>query len=336
VISLARLLQTDALCPEEQALPDAVGDRFLYRNNALFSRIRTLFLSHGFRYSCEASRLWRDYDSMSLLMLQDMIDCGVVPYKDNAVTLRRITQANPELELPIGLLLNTLQRNFLLHESAHCISYKILKPRFCAAGPVTEKERYVLVSITCEAYGNTVERLASALAQSNVHRLFWNLNSYAECRADTCTLVRESMGILGIARTFTAALLAFFYLNTHEEDLPEAAMNLIVRTTLGGNDQNDPKCALMRALVHGLRLNRKFRTDTTPLYFRYFACEREYQQLSSEHFSIEHLSSVGILEAISALSEVTCDGLADQPLRERPPSAEGAATAGIRKPTPLL
>ncbi|MGB6718387.1 MAG: hypothetical protein WBE47_15665 [Candidatus Acidiferrales bacterium] len=305
--TLESLLWIDEEFPARNALGDAFGDCFLNSNNALFSKVRDLFLSQGFRYSSEATRSWRDYNSMSLLMLQDMVDSGVVPYKDNAVTLRRISHRNPGLDMPINCLYTMVQRNYLAHESAHCISYSALRSRFGVSGPSDGKGAYVLLSIVCEAYANTIERLVSSLADSELHAVFFTLNSFLECRPDVCALVRDTIRTLGLPRTFMAGMLTFLYLNTHDENTNETVGNMIVDVTLPECDETDPRRYLLKALInYGFGLNKKFRTETTPVYFRYLGCEEEYHRLCTQPMGVDWLSSTGIFEAVSVLSDLTC------------------------------
>jgi hypothetical protein len=310
MLSIAKLLWLDEEFIEREALPEAFGDRYLFANNPLFAKVRSLFLSFGFRYSSEPTRFWRDYDSMSLLMLQEILDSGVVPYKDNTKTLKRFSEKCPSLEMPANLLLTLLQRNYLMHESAHCISHRILSSQFGGGKQEGQKEQYVLTSILNEAYANTVERIGAALAGSNHHRLFYTLNSYTDGRGDMGSLLRDSLRVFGLPKTFLMGILASFYLNTHENN-PQSETTAVIIDIVSDRQQiSESERALMRIVINnGFGLSMGFRTQTNPLFFRYVGCQKEFEDLCQQSFEPATMSSGGLWAAISTLSAATCQGL---------------------------
>lgn len=309
---IAKLLWLDDEFVSEHALHDALGDRYLYASNSMFARVRTLFLENGFRYSFEATRMWRDYGTMPLLMLQEILDAGLVPYKDNATTLRMISSRSPTLEMPISHLLALLSRNYLLHESAHCIAYRLLSCDLDQSNEhQADKDKYVYVCILCEAYANLVERLAAAEATSDAHRFFFTVNSFVECREDVCSLLRDSVRILGLTQTFFIGMLTFYYLNTHDENPGDQVAETIIDTTFAGRSLSDAGRGLAKALINqGFGLHQRFRTETTPLFFRYVGCENEWQSLCQRPFDQETLRVTHVVDAVSRLSRATCRDLA--------------------------
>lgn len=310
MLKLEKLLWLDDECLRADALPECFGDRYLCANNPLFAKARGLFFASGFRYSCEADRLWRNYGSFPLLMLQEMLDSGIVPYKDTTATIRFILEHTPDLGIAAHLLLNTLQRNYLLHESAHCIAYRLLASELGTKGVISTKHEYVIVSLLCESYANTIERLAGALATSDVHRLFFTLNSYTDGRDRVGSLLRDAVRIFSLADTFRIGILAFMHLNTHPESPDEAAINTIIDTAFHGRPLTDPKRVLLKVLVNnGFGLSKRFRTQTTPLFLTYMGCDKEFQFICQQPFTQDTILSMGILDSANRLISVTCEGI---------------------------
>jgi len=308
-VNLAKLLWLDDEFVNREALSGCLGDRYLCANNKLFAQIRHLFLSFGFCYSTETTRLWRDYDSAPLLMIQDILDAKTVPYKDNAVTLRSISSRSPSLEMSVESLLSLVNRNYLLHESAHCISYHMLASKLKTTELRENKNTYVLVALLCESYANTIERLAAALATSPTHQIFYTMNSYIEPPTGG-TFLRDCIRVFGLTKVSAVGMLVFLHYNCHDVALTAHSKRAIFEAASERQRLTESEAALLNALVgNGFGLNRKFRTETTPMFFRYLGCEQEFQQICRALFEPGALSSLGIPDSIADLLSATCDGV---------------------------
>ena len=320
-IKLTKLLWLDDEFLCDNALQDVLGDRYLCSSNSMFARVRNLFLAYGFRFSSEPTRMWRDYGSMPLLMLQEMLDTGIVPYRDNAQTLRTISSRNPSFALPVNQLLSLLSRNYLLHESAHCVAFRLLSSDCGFSGGLnSDKSMYVFVCILCEAYANLVERLSAAQAISDAHRFFFTVNSFVEYREDVGSLLRDSIRLLGINQTFLIGMLTLYYLNTHEENPSNQVAETIIDIAFMGRALSDIGRGFSRALINqGFGLHQRFRTETTPLFFRYVGSESEWEALCQRPFDEATVRQMSIVDAIAALSRVTCRDLT---LDFNPPPAQ--------------
>jgi hypothetical protein len=304
--SLGKLVWLDDDFIFKESLPDAFGDRFLYANNPIFRTVRKLTLSHGFRYSCEPGRFWLDYNNLSLLMLQEILDSGVIPYKDNLTTVRRFLDLNRSLDMPAGLLLNTLQHNYTLHESAHCIAYRLLSSRFGPFKASLDKQGYVVAAILCEAYANAVEHLGAASATDDVHRFFYTLNSFVECRAAAGALLTDAIRLFGLSGALTVAVLAFVYLNPHENPPSQEEIEAVITGAMGGERLGEAERAFLKVVIrHGFGLNKIFRTETTPVFFRFHGCEKEYEWLCAQQFNLQTLASLRVAEMVFELVNLT-------------------------------
>jgi hypothetical protein len=165
----------------------------------------------------------------------------------------------------------------------------------------------VLLSVLTEAYANTVERMAAALATTEPLRIFYMMNSFVECYEGTHEALREAVHLFGWIQTFNVGMLVFFFLNTHAEEIDGDIANTIIRIAFDRRPRADAELAFLKILVRqGFGLNRQFRTGTTPLYFRYLECEREFEELCRQPFDDSFLASSGVLDGISKLANLTC------------------------------
>jgi|SRR5579862_5778534 len=81
--------------PALNALANPFGDSYLYRHNPIYTRIRHAAFSFGYRFSAEDTPLWRDYQSLSLLSLHQILSAKIIPYFDTATSFRRLAVSYP-------------------------------------------------------------------------------------------------------------------------------------------------------------------------------------------------------------------------------------------------
>lgn len=310
MLDLATLIWVDDQYDSSQALRDCIGDRYLCAQNMIFAAVRAMFLSAGFQYSSDPSRLWRDYNNGSLFFLQDIIEERTVPYRDNLVTLKRVLARNPSLTISANNLINLVNRNYLLHESAHCIAHRCLSNCKLTGAGNSPALRFVLTALLCEAFANTVEQLAASFADSGTHVLYYRLNSYVQCRQPQLMLLRESLEIVGLKAVFDLAFLAYLRLNVYAKPPDELTVNLLIDETFANSRPTRGERALLGFLVSSVfTLREDFVTETTPLFFRQFGCEAEYRELTKSEFNQLQVGILGAHEALAILSPALVDNV---------------------------
>src|ERR1051326_6936606 len=129
MLQIADILNSDARYPEAQALPDILGDRYLYSRNKIFKAIRDSVLNFGYKFSKEHTQQWIDYQVFPLLSLQGFFDSKVIPYIDNGLCAALLVRKIPTIALEPKFLLDSMKKNYLLHESTHCVAHEFLKNR---------------------------------------------------------------------------------------------------------------------------------------------------------------------------------------------------------------
>jgi|GEM_PF-2624997 len=308
MLDLSTFIWIDDQYSNQNALPDSIGDRYLYANNRLFRAVRETFLTLGFRYSSDVSRLWRDYDNASLFVLQDILDEGVVPYRDNLTTLKRVMARNPSLTISENNLLTLVARNYLLHESAHCIAHHLLRNRLSQENEAASEFQFVRDALLCESFANALERLAGALGDADAQRLYYRLNSYVQYSADQMALLLESVALFGLRRIFQLALLAYLHVNLHIEQASQLAVDIFIDTVFSEVMLTRGERDLLGVLVSTtFTLRKEFLVETTPLFFRQFGCETQYAQLRDSAFSDTEMADFGVRQSLEILSCAVVD-----------------------------
>src|SRR5215813_11824127 len=119
MIDIAKLIALHDGQSRMHSLPHSLGDGYLYTHNKVFANVRDFVRAKGFVFSRRHTSLWREYNVISLLCLQSILDGKVVPYCDNVSPLRAVASRSASLGLPrsvMRFLLGNLRRNYLLHE----------------------------------------------------------------------------------------------------------------------------------------------------------------------------------------------------------------------------
>lgn len=284
-----------------------IGDGYLCLNNTLYRHVRRLFRSFRFSYSTEPTRLFIDYAALPLLMIPDLISNRVVPVTNNTNVLERLITNNSTLAITSSALVSVVRKNYLLHESAHCVSYNVLSP-ILGRSPSDGKRLYVLLCLLCEAYANAVERIASLEATSEEHRLLFALNSY--CLPSTSILGRECRRALPLTHLLLLGIVVFLIVNCNLEWTGkefDAFVSYLPRDTEAA-DMSDKQKLLAQLLAETLSadLNKTFIRGTNRLFFRYIDCEAEYMEMCSTG----PLSTMTgeVLEHVLLLATMTCSG----------------------------
>jgi len=317
-ITLETLLRMDEEFPHELALSDCVGDSYLYANNAIYRKIRNLVLDLGFTPSSQISEMWLDYNAFSLLTLTDILESRVLPYCSNKGTLQRMARRSPQWR-PGALLVRSFRHNYLLHESAHCIAYDHLQKNGFESSTWRSRETYVLLLLLCEAYANTMERLASIHALLPMDKLLFSLNSWVNPGDSSLQFLSPAVRALGWSEAFSVCMITFFLLNIHSGDLPQSASRALMLSFCGSEEVTDARSAVVNMLVTDCSvsgLSKTFRSETTPAFFQYIGCAEHFSKYTKMTFEPNVLESLGVRSAIAAMAELT-DGNDFECKRER-------------------
>ena len=266
------------------ALPDALGDSYLCAHNPVFAKIRRSAIGFGFRYSCEDTQAWRDYQSFGLVALQQIVSGRIIPYHDTGSAFRRLLERTPKVALSPRFILNGCKKNYVLHESAHCIAssvLRLLEPQLRAIEP-GEGERFVLEAIFAEAFACTVETLGSLVKSMPLtDSLFYSLNSYViPVPARTRTL-EDAAAKTGEYTRFALLFLASFEANLTAAEPDQATMDRICSVAECGDELSGESRAIAGI---AFRLSSSFRELTTPEYFNLLGYGAQFGALTQSRW----------------------------------------------------
>lgn len=281
------------------AIDHSLGDKFLLAMNPIFARIRRLTIDCGGRYSTDATPAWRDYQNAPLFCLGMILDTGVIPYVANGETLRRIVASSPTVDVDGRAISRLLKKNVVMHESAHLCADRILNRPIVQGN---DRSEFVLRCLIAESLANMIELVVGSLADSDMHRLFFLLNSYITIISPRVSLLRASLLIAGLRDIMRLGLVTYLYLNSHESSVPDNFADKAIERVVPGLSPEDS--AILRQLVNtGFALSYTFRADTTPLFFSLYNSVQDYR-LFAEGFTDPFTLDERIMSMIDTLVTV--------------------------------
>jgi hypothetical protein len=326
-VAISELLAFDG-SPAPNALPDAIGDPYLYGRNPIFANIRDVALHFGYSFSHQGSELWRDYQVLSLLTLHRIIKGKVIPYSDNRTTMDHLLADNPAVNLPASFIINNMMRNYTLHEAAHCIASSVfqLNDSLLRTAGGSEKEKFVVREILSEAFANSVETMAAAVDPSPFPAFIFRLNSHMKGTAEGKVVLDKARETFGDDLAFLILFLCYFEANFSASD-PTDDTSVAVLGASGIPLSLDLDTELFAKLITiGFRLQPSFRDSTAPTYFSVLGYEQDFYRLREAHWLGDESNHEPVRRIGSLLVDVALRGLNSQVVIGAP--CEQAATAG--------
>jgi len=312
VIDIAKLIALHDGNSGAHALPHSLGDGYLYTHNKVFANVRNVVQAKGFVFSRRHTRLWREYNVLSLLCLQSILDGRVVPYCDNVSHLRRMASRSASLGLPrsvMRFLLGNLRRNYLLHESAHCIAHDVFQ-QIDARGSHVDKKTVVLDNLFAESFANATETFAASLLDTIAEKFFFNLSSFMSYIPG----VKEAAWQLGLGYglrgLFKVICFSYFFANLRYDEVTPEMVDLCVSLSLDGVLlREDDKQPLTVLFENSLKLNEKFREETAAVYFGFLGCHDEFTAVYRLRLADDSYRLSRYLDALDILTDLVVGGV---------------------------
>lgn len=274
---LSTLLDLHDAAHWPQGVACSFGDPLLCERSAIQRGVRARLLAQGYRISQAPTSTRALYDNLPLFALEELLADRVIPVKDNVSALRHVVARQPSLIIPLPLLARELGKNYLLHESCHCLAHELLfggeRLRDCARD---DAEEFVLRMLLAEAFAVGTEFMAAALADPAV-ALFGALSSYARFSEARRTLVRTCVEHLGWLGTFEASVYTSLLAQLI---LPGEAPNGVAEVALlcCGISQGSPAYsqAFLPLLRDANELAPGFRSVTAPTFFSFLGVAQDF------------------------------------------------------------
>ena len=307
VIDIAKLIALNDGQSRMHGLPNSLGDCFLYTHNRVFANVRDAVRARGFVFSRRHTSLWREYNVIPLLCLQTILDERVMPYCDNVTPLRGAASRSASMGLPptvMRFLIGNLRRNYLLHESAHCIAHDVLQ-QIDARGPRIDKKTLVLDNLFAESFANSTETFAASLLSTTAEKFFFNINSFMSY----IPAVKEANWRLGSKygahSLFKIICFSYFLANLRfQEVTPEMSEKCVSLSLDAAGLDHDDQQPLDVLFENSLKLNEKFREETASVYFAFLGCSDEFAAMYQYNLFGDSDRLSRYLDALNVLTDL--------------------------------
>jgi hypothetical protein len=304
---ISKLLEIDET-QTEGCVADAFGDSFLCASNLLYHQVRSTALRNGISFSSADSPLWRDYRAMPLLSLPSILSTRTVPYMTTKDSLRRIIRKFGDHDLAPEILATYLGRNYMLHESCHCIAELMLldkEPNLRAIG-LSESECRVALSLIGEAFATAIERLCTCTSDGieigklrHFHAYLYAFNSYLDDGEEFVLRIARAREELGAQKLLSWLKLCYFYTILFPALTPVELVSSINQDVDFKNHLQNEHHLIVAEICE--RLNQDFKAKTTPLYFKLLGLHEEFILFRERRFARDRAvwrAIIDILESV--------------------------------------
>jgi hypothetical protein len=295
----------------EFSLKENCGDGYLCTHNEVYRKIRKQSLDYGVKYRVSGTTQWLDYMVFPLVSFQTILDKNEVPYIDNFNVLRRLAGKHPNMILPEKFIRDAFKRNYVLHESCHCITNNYFKKEIDAGSsdfPTAFSLEILKTfnSLLSEAFANAIERMSASFADSSTHIFLHVINSYVTYEVKTHELMRNTLQEIGIKNVFEIIFVSYFFNNILKYNhSSENIKNMIDKFVPSKILKNKKKYDLItEALLRCCRLNPRFRDETSTVFFSSLGLQAEYSSLSYENIIADEASIKYIKRTASNLYDL--------------------------------
>jgi hypothetical protein len=280
-IPLCALLAADQYKGCDNALGKVLGDAYLYKHNSLFRRVRDVAVEYGCEFVSDAPDLLMRYQGLPFVCLREIVENRRIPYFDNLTVLRSLLCEQPNIKWPIQFLLQALKRNYVLHETTHCIAHALLNDDPLVIHHFPPKEKFVVESVLTEACANAVERLASGSRCARTHMLMFTINSYMNYNPAGRQQLETATARYGIHALFPLAVVSYFAANFRGRATEPRLIHCIAETGAECHSLRIDGATAQELVTGAFSINDQFREQTSLAYFSCYGCAGEFRSLST-------------------------------------------------------
>jgi len=280
-MKVAELIELQKRHHGPRRLRRSLGDGYLYAKNPVFRRIRDAALAAGFRFTLDDPG---SYFAFPLISLHTMLSTRRIPFRNNFAPLCELERARPRFFRLADLTQNRPMPNYLLHESAHAISFgELFGKRSDVETELRRPDRLVHVMLS-ESYAMTTEYLAACGVGDPIHNWLFSISSYRH-RTQKKKAIGELIDELGFEAVAWSLFGAFLYANFLVDRIGRRELDRVLAfSALTSRQRIAParKDKLRAALSEVTKMSPEFRLDTSRIFLTMFGHSRDIRRVLSE------------------------------------------------------
>jgi hypothetical protein len=248
-------LYSNEVSNRELVHADILGDAFLLQKNLVYRKIKKQALDIG----CTYTEAWTEYLLMPFQQLKDIVADKKIPYVPSAKLLRSIERQREGM-LAVDDL--AIPESYHLHEAAHVIAEDCFRN-----AELNRTEEKILKAIICESFANTVDALACAYVDDEVHEFFLKQNCYMHPDRKYIRLMSGLNQRHGPRFVFILTLFGYLHANFLKEGISKVFLKRLIAESLPGIKISEKIQSESEALIKmAAKLDPQFRVQTTQVY----------------------------------------------------------------------
>lgn len=280
MLPLAELLALHDAHQPEGAVDRCLGDGYLLARNSVHRTIRAAASNLGASYTPED---YCHYNALRISSLDAILTAGRIPYCDNVTILRELERHQPgQFRLHHVVQLN---RNYLLHESAHFVADRLYRPDGdvpAGTDPELAATRGMMLGVNLgESFANAVELFARFASETEIDDRILDQNTNTRVRPEIAPAFRELVAQVGTRAAFVVVLLGHLHTNMLHDALPPDRLALVLELAACEPDALALASRVVQACFH---LGPGFRQLTQNFYLTYRGIETPLDQLVAYDF----------------------------------------------------
>ncbi len=251
---------------QAQGLTENLGDGYLMAHNGVFKRVRQKASAYGYRFSSNRDEA---YETFPLVRLESVIEKKIFPYSNNVVALESLTPAALDV-LTWEDIDGNLKKNFVFHEACHGVVRAFAKESFEPLGKprdLDSSRAFALRMLLEESCANACELFGVTEANDQLHRIFYEMNSYV-CEFESRTNLKNAMASIGPSLVVKFMVLSYMQANFLRDGISDSQFKDMI--TFVTSERLDPaKLKTLRAISKiAFNLSERFRLQTTSFHLR--------------------------------------------------------------------
>ena len=281
-LKVAALLKAHEALKAKSHLPAVLGDGYLNDKVLVHRNLRAVFLKFGGRFvDADHPLSAKFHKTLPLAALDEILTTWEVPYSENVLALESFEAVNPGV-FPVGPVVSQaigIKRNFLLHETSHCLLDRVI-PSELRSTRLPHERAVVLRMLMGEAFANTTGALCAADISSKLDLAFYTVNDYGYCLAPRRgDLIREAVKRLGYQHSFKLLFLAFISLKYLATEVSKAALGRLLSAFVPDLKVSRADMVWVHTLVNSLFIGHEFLIELNSFYFSFIGIKHSLGQL---------------------------------------------------------
>lgn len=289
---------------KSQGLADSWGDGYLMAHNSVFRSVREAAVKLGYQFTSKQNEA---YETFPLLQLEEILKTKQFPFSNNVAAFEQMPPSALEI-LDWQDVDGNLKKNFVFHEACHGVVRSLVQ-RHRGAISLTQdlnsQRKFALWMLIEESCANTCELLGVIDAEDQIHRIFYEMNSYV-CEFENRTNLKNAANEIGREIVIPFMVLAYLHSNFLRPGFSDQVFQKMLEM-FAGKPLQAKNAKTLRAIGRiAFNLSERFRLQTTSFHLRLAGIKTPRAELLDFDFLSELKSDQAFHKFLQEFTAILC------------------------------